>query len=189
MAIYECDNCEYSRETSRRNIGRTICCPECGEENQVISELDIDSDGPSSLLRRLAWGLIANLGWSLLVLAGIFALVIAIAVMTPDPKPAPSRPSAVRIDKSPEKQAARKQMIDAAIEEYRYCTKVGLEAGRPFVRVTPRFRVQSREEQVALLQVVYGYYLSDEFGSVLIFDSTGTKRVGQYTLYSGIEYD
>lgn len=124
----------------------------------------------------------------------ILAIGIAFRISDNKPRrPVPAQQAApvATIDKSPEKQAARDELIQKLIREGVF-QKVEPGSSIPSVWVTPAFYLLDFETKQKFISVVYAYYFdgSDKLASVRLKDSKTGKEVGMYSIaYGGLRME
>lgn len=93
----------------------------------------------------------------------------------------PPLPDVATIDKSPEKQEARHQLLEKLIKRGVF-TKIEQPADLPHAYVGPAFYTLTIDDKQSFVSVVYAYYFdgSDPVEHVRIFDGYSGKQIGDF---------
>lgn len=121
------------------------------------------------------------------VLALVFLVWLAGAMLPKSESPPASVPVAT-IDKSPEKQAARRKIIDGCISAGVF-SKIDVHSnGVPYLTVRRAFYQGDFEDKRKLVSVVYAYHLNGNSGDFIrILDARSGKTVGTYSAEGGLD--
>ena len=163
MALVKCKECGHEVSTKAK------ACPKCGAEQPKGTSLT-------------TW-----------IVGGVFAVIVFSCVSNLQQSGPTSGTVATRsgpsIDKSPEKQAARKRLIEKLISEGVFQKVDTMGGNLPKAYVRPAFYNLDFETKQQFVSVVYAYYFNGSNISdlVILRDSRGGKDVGDYAPSRGLK--
>jgi hypothetical protein len=124
-------------------------------------------------------------------LLGLACLILLVYVIAPHDENATQnyspKPKLATIDKSGDKQAERKKLIEKLVNA-RVIQKVATPGNAPRVYVLPAFYELDFDTKQKFVSVVYAYYFDgrNEFTDLVrVFDARTNKSVGSYTIATG----
>jgi hypothetical protein len=164
MALKNCKEC--GREVS----AKADKCPNCGAP--------IKAKGPGCL--------------SAIFIIGAFLFIVTSLTDNSDTKskPSPAREAFNRLDKSPEMQARRKDLLQKLINEGIFY-KVEKTGDYPHVYVNTQFYLLSIDDKKSFVNAAFAYFLASDpkVDFLMLYDAKNGKIIGNFSATLGLKLD